>query len=237
MDPRVVRWHHFYFIMEGVFIPSEFYKDKNLNGLERDVLALYKYYTENGKYKCCSLTCQQVADEFDISVWYINKIKKHLKDLGYIRSDGGVKVIYIGIQVGSTVPTQDCTTVQSKSVLQYSGSVLQYSADCTTVQSKSVPQYTHKKEETKKEIKKEEKRPITNFDLLLDRLPKDYLTPERIDYMKEHFMDRINSTDMSCGGIDSWVIGIKNELNRVYPMDYRPEKVIPTPVSDTIDLF
>ena len=228
--------------MEGIFIPIDFYKDKNLKGMERDVLALYKYYTENGKYKCCSLTCQQIADEFDISVWYINKIKKHLKDLGYIRSDGGVKVTYIGQQVGSTVPTksvpqyrvEDCTTVQSKSVPQYRGSVPQYRVDCTTVQSKSVPQYTHKKEkEEKKEIKKEK---MSNFDLLISRLPDDYKTQERIDYLRNNFLDRINELDLTEGGtLDSWVSGIKVELNKKFPMKFVIEKK--EPVSNTIDLF
>ena len=206
--------------MEGIFIPIDFYKDKNLKGMERDVLALYKYYTENGKYKCCSLTCQQIADEFDISVWYINKIKKHLKDLGYIRSDGGVKVTYIGQQVGSTVPT--------KSVPQYRVE------DCTTVQSKSVPQYTHKKEkEEKKEIKKEK---MSNFDLLISRLPDDYKTQERIDYLRNNFLDRINELDLTEGGtLDSWVSGIKVELNKKFPMKFVIEKK--EPVSNTIDLF
>ena len=205
--------------MEGIFIPIDFYKDKNLKGMERDVLALYKYYTENGKYKCCSLTCQQIADEFDISVWYINKIKKHLKDLGYIRSDGGVKVTYIGQQVGSTVPTK---------------SVPQYRVDCTTVQSKSVPQYTHKKEkEEKKEIKKEK---MSNFDLLISRLPDDYKTQERIDYLRNNFLDRINELDLTEGGtLDSWVSGIKVELNKKFPMKFVIEKK--EPVSNTIDLF
>lgn len=206
-----------FFKIMGVFIPSEFYKDKNLKGLERDVLALYKYYTENGKYKCCSMTCQQIADEFDISVWYINKIKKHLKELGYIRSSG-VKVVYIGLQ--------DCTTVQSESVLQYR-------QDCTTVQNKTVLQYRHKKDINIE--KKEKKREMTNFDRLIGLLSEEYVTPERKEYIEEKYKDRINKLDMADGAMDGWIVGIKNELNTVFPVEFHIEKEEER--SDTIDVI
>lgn len=222
--------------MEGVFIPSEFYKDKNLNGLERDVLALYKYYTEKGSNKCCSLNSVQIAEVFNVSSRYIKRVRKHLNDLGYIRTDGGIKVTYIGLQAGSTVPTQGEPEFTPKGTTVHPGVNHSSPQRGTTVPLKGELQFTHKKEKKEKEEEKRKKEEVmTNFDLLLDRLPKDYLTPERIGYIKEHFMDRINSSDMSCGGIDSWVIGIKNELNRVYPMEYKPEKVIP--VSDSVDLF
>ena len=85
-------------------IPGEFYKDKNLKGLERDVLALYKYYTENGSNKCCSLNSVQLAEYFNVSSRYIKNVRKHLKELGYISTDGGIKVTYIGVKGGTTVP-------------------------------------------------------------------------------------------------------------------------------------
>lgn len=82
--------------MEELFIPSEFYKDKNLKGLERDILALYKYYTETENNRCCSMNSVQIAEYFNVSSRYIKSVKKHLKDLGYIRTDGGIKVYYVG---------------------------------------------------------------------------------------------------------------------------------------------
>ena len=88
-----------------ILIPGEFYKDQNLKGMERDVLALYKYYTENGKYKCCSLNNTQIAEFFNVSTRYLRTVKKHLKELGYISTDGGIKVTYLGIKVGTTAPT------------------------------------------------------------------------------------------------------------------------------------
>lgn len=213
---------------KGVFIPSEFYKDKNLKGLERDVLALYKYYTENGTSKCCCLNSVQIAEYFNVSSRYIKSVRKYLKELGYIRTDGGIKVIYVGLKGEPEFPSKG-TTVPPR--------VNQSSPQKgTTVPPKGEPQFPHKKEKKeKKEIKKEEKRKMTNFDLLIGKLPNDYLTEEKISYMKEHYMDKINSIDMSDGGFDSWITGIKIELNKMFPQEYKVEKK--EPVCDVVDMF
>lgn len=227
--------------MEYLLIPKEFYKNKELNGMERDVLALYKYYTENGNNKCCSLNNTQIAEFLNVSTRYLRMVKKHLKDLGYIRTDGGIKVIYLGVQVGSTVPTiQD---IQVGSTVPQVGSTVptdrKYSSYQvgSTVPIKQEVQFLHKKEKKeKKEIKKEEKKEMTNFDLLLTRLPENYLTQERIDYMKEHYMNKINDVDMSDGGFESWITGIKIELNKIFPQEYKIEKK-EEPKIDYIDIF
>ena len=216
--------------MEGIFIPKEFYKDTELKGLERDVLALYKYYTENGTSKCCCLNSVQIAEYFNVSSRYIKSVRQHLKELGYIRTDGGIKVIYVGLKgevqlppKGATAPPKgNCSSPQKGS----------------TAPPKGEPQLPHKKEKKdKKEIKKEEKRDMTNFEMLIGRLPDYYLTEERMDYLKKNFMDKINDADMSCGMFDCWLINIKNELNRVFPMEYKVEKVEKKEEDNTIDLF
>lgn len=216
---------------KGTFIPSEFYKDKNLNGLERDVLALYKYYTENGTSKCCSMNSVQIAEYFNVSSRYIKSVRKHLKELGYIRTDGGIKVTYIGIKGEPQFPTKG-TTVPLK--VNHSSP-----QKGTTVPPKGEPQFPHKKEKKeKKEIKKEEKGDMTNFERLIDVLPDYYLTEERMDYLKKNYMDKINGADISGGLFDFWLVNIKNELNRVFPMDYKVEKVDKKEeVNDKIDLF
>ena len=203
----------------------EFYKIKELKGTERDVLALYKYYTEKGKNKCCSMTNDQIADELNISTRYLREIKKHLKDLGYIRTDGGIKVTYLGVKGGATVP---------------GGEELQLLKGGTTApkrrsysSTKEELQLPHKKE---KKEKKEEKKGMTNLDLLLGRLPKEYLTPERIEYIKNNFMDRLNDINFNESGIlDTWVTGIKVELNKRFPMEYIEKKK--EVKSNTIDLL
>ena len=98
--------------MDGIFTPKEILKLKELSSTEKMVLALFKYFTEQGKYKCCSLTKAQIADELGISEVYIKKIKSHLKDLGYIRTDGGIKVIYLGVQGDTIVSTGGYQSIQ-----------------------------------------------------------------------------------------------------------------------------
>ena len=214
--------------MEGIFIPMEFYKDTELKGLERDVLALYKYYTENGNNKCCSLNSVQIAEMFNVSSRYIKSVRQHLKELGYIRTDGGIKVIYVGIKGEVQLPTEGTTAPPKGNCSSPQKGI--------TAPPKGEPQLPHKKEKKdKKEIKKEEKRIMTNFEMLLDKLTSDYKTPERIDYIKDKYEERINNTDLIDGVMDSWITNIKIELNQQFPMNYVIEKK--KPISNTIDLL
>lgn len=214
--------------MEGIFIPKEFYKNIELKGLERDILALYKYYTENGTSKCCCLNNSQIAEIFCVSERYLRMVKRHLRELGYIRTDGGIKVYYIGFEVGSTVPIdRKHSSYQAGSTVPQVGS---------TVPIKQEAQFLHKKDKKeKKEIKKEEKRIMTNFEMLLDKLTSDYKTPEKIDYIKDKYEERINNTDLIDGVMDSWITNIKIELNQQFPMNYVIEKK--KPISNTIDVL
>ena len=219
--------------MEGLFIPKDILKIEKLSSTEKMVLALYKYYTEKGKYKCCSMTNDQIADDICISTRQLMYIKKHLKELGYIRTDGGVKVTYIGIKGGevqltpgvkSTSPGVKSTSPGVKSTSPQVGN---------TLHPKSEVDFTHKKE---KKEKKEIKKGMTNFDRLVELLPEDYKTQERIDYIKNKYEDRINSIDSIDSAIESWVINIKIELNKVFPMEYKIH-MKKEEVSDTIDLL
>lgn len=229
---------NYFKIMEGIFIPNEILKLKDINITEKVVLSIYKYYTEQGKYKCCSLSKPQIADELGISVDYVKDIKKHLKELGYIKTDGGIRVIYLGIQVGDITPSDekqvgDITPTSGGYNTQGGGYNTHQVGDITPSEWGIYP--PHKKEkENKKEIKKE-KKVMTNFDLLIDKLPSDYKTPERIDYIKDKYEERINNTDLIDGTIDSWVTNIKIELNRVCPIEYKVEKK--KPISNTIDVL
>lgn len=213
--------------MEGIFIPKEFYKNIELKGLERDILALYKYYTENGTSKCCCLNNSQIAEIFCVSERYLRMVKRHLRELGYIRTDGGIKVYYIGFEVGSTVPIdRKHSSYQTGSTVPQVGS---------TVPIKQEAQFLHKKEKKEKKEIKKEKKVMTNFDLLLDKLPSYYKTPERIEFIKDKYEERINNTDLIDGVMDSWITNIKIELNQQFPMNYVIEKK--KPISNTIDVL
>ena len=216
------------YCMEGIFIPNEILKVKELTSTEKMVLALYKYYTEQGKNKCCSLTKPQIAEDLGISVDYVKKIKNHLKGLGYIKTDGGIRVIYVGVQGGNRVPIGgEYSTHQG---------VIEYPVGGNRVPTRGVIEYPHKKEKKEKKDKKEEKKGMTNFDLLIDKLPSEYKTQEKIDYIKNKYMDRLNELDLNIGGMfDLCLTRIKSELNQRYPMKYHI--INEEPISDTIDVL
>lgn len=203
---------------KGVFIPREIiYMDDLKSMTEKAMLAIYQYYTEQGKYKCCTLTKPQIADELNISVNTVKEFKKHLKDLGYIRTEGKNKVFYVGVQQGATAPSkpdnEQGATASPLGATAPPNQVLQHPiTGCY-----STP--LHKKEN--KEEKRNNKEGMTNFDLLLDKLPPDYHTPERIDFIKNTYLDRINEVDFNESGVlDNWVIGIKYMLDKKFPVEY-----------------
>ena len=203
--------------MEGIFIPMEILEVEEINNTEKMVLSIYRYYTVNGDLHCCTLKnediCKivQLKDESNL-----RRIKKHLKELGFIRTDGGIKVTYLGVKEDLNVPQGG-----------------QISPKGRTNKSKREDLNVPHKEEERKE--KRIKEIMTNFNLLLDKLPSDYKTPERIDYIKDKYEERINNTDLIDGTIDSWVTNIKIELNRVCPIEYKVEKK--KPISNTIDVL
>lgn len=223
--------------MEGVFIPKEILEMKDLTSSEKIVLALYKYYTDSGKYKCCTLSKPQIAKELGISIDYIKNIKKHLKDLGYISTDGGIKVTYLGVKVGDITPSSGgCQDTQGGGY-NTRGWVTEHPQVGDITPGKWVTEHPHKKEKEEKKDKKEiKKEPMTNLDLLLDRLPDDYKTPERIEYIKTNLIKKINEIDFTVGGsIDSCIPVIKDILNQVCPMDYHIVKE--EPINNTVDVF
>lgn len=218
----------FFIVMDGIFIPMDILEVEELNNTEKMVLSIYRYYTLNGDLHYCTLKneviCKMVSlkDESNL-----RRIKKHLKELGFIRTDGGIKVTYLGVKEDLNVPHKE--SGEDLNVPQGGQISPEGRTNKSKKEDKKVP---HKKEERKEKRLKEG---VTNFDLLLEHLPSDYKTPERIDYIKDKYKERINDIDLTDGIIESWVINIKNELNRTFPIDF----VIPKQEkkSDFIDMF
>lgn len=207
--------------MKGIFVPDEFLEDERLNLTECVVLSIYRYYTVEGDQHCCMLKNKDVCKKVRISERNLQFIKKHLKEMGYIRTDGGIKVTFI----------KD----RGEADFIHRGEA-DFAQGVKNGAKRGEADFIHKKEKKrkiKKEIKKEK---MTNFDLLLERLPADYKTEDRMDYMIEHYKDRINSIDVSGGIFDIWLVNVKSELNKLFPMEYKVEKV-EVKVDDTIDLF
>lgn len=216
--------------MEGIFIPMELLEINELTNTECMVLAIYRYYTVNGSLHCCTLKnediCKMVRlkDESNL-----RRIKKHLKELGYIRTDGGIRVIYLGTKGGLLSPPKEDIDVPQGGHISPEGRTYKSKREDIDV--------PHKEEERKeKRIKKEGKKGMTNLDLILDGLPQEYLTSDRIDYIKNNFIEKINKADFNEGGIlDTFIKGIKVELSKRYPIEFNIEKEVP--VCNTIDVI
>lgn len=209
-------------------IPIEFQKLEELNNTECMVLAIYRYYTVEGDLHYCSLSNEDICKMVRLKdTSNLRRIKNHLKELGYIRTDGGIKVTYVGIS-GEDIKVQkeDIKTLPGEDIKVQKMDIKVQGEDINVQKTDIKVQKTdinvlHKEEKRKEEIKKEKRSELTNYDLLLEKLPDTYKTPEKISYIKEHFMERINSVKkddlMSSGGIDTWIVNIKNILNKEYP--------------------
>ena len=89
--------NYFKIMSKGLFIPDEILLNENLKGMERILLAFYWYYTVNGDLHCCVMKNEDVCKKIGISdVRKMQRFKSHLKELGLIKTDGGIKVYYVG---------------------------------------------------------------------------------------------------------------------------------------------
>lgn len=86
--------------IKGIFIPDEFLK-LDLTHTEMLILAIYKSCTEEEPLKCCVYTNGNIAEMINVNVQTVKKAKKRLKKLGYIRTNGGIKTYYQGINKGN----------------------------------------------------------------------------------------------------------------------------------------
>ena len=80
---------------KGLFIPDEILEIEELGDKECMVLAVYWHYTVNDELHCCTLTNKEVCKKVRLKdVRRLGRIKKHLKYLGLIKTDGGMNVTY-----------------------------------------------------------------------------------------------------------------------------------------------
>lgn len=81
---------------KGIWIPTEILRDNRLDLTEKVILAIYKYYTVEGEAHCCFLTNDKIAEMIGESKRTIQRVKKNLKELNLIDSDGGIRTWYTG---------------------------------------------------------------------------------------------------------------------------------------------
>lgn len=210
---------------KGIYIPFEFFENKELNNSERIVLALYKYFCEKGKYKCCSLSNQQIAEKLNTSRRNVIDIKNHLKELGLIKSENERKVVYVDYIVNQSSPEAVSHTSLPSEPELTTTSELQLTRPVS--QSSLINVKKNKKE--KKEIKKDEE---MNLNLVIDKLPSYYRTDEMISYIKEVYGERIDNLDIENESdfdmmVDIIITQVKNSLvnNFLQPKQEEEEEV------------
>lgn len=215
-----------FFIMRGIFIPEEILRLKTLNHTEMLVLSIYKYYTEEGRLKCCKLPNEEIYQMLGMGERTFQRVKKHLKGLGYIQSNGGVSVRYSGVNGCDNGDTQ-VSKLSSKGDTCDTGSDKTDTRRVTNLSSKGDTCDTHNKEKRKKENKKEEKRVETNFDRVVEYLSYNYDTyysaPDTISLIKETFKKDIydiNNLDYEKCDVIKIASQIRNYIDK-----YKPKKV------------
>ena len=184
--------------MNGIFIPDEIKTLKTINLAEKVLLSIYWYYT-NGKLKCCKKTNEDIYNELMVSKNTFHRMKTHLKELGYIRTDGGIRVYYLGVcndvKDKEMTETEEVEEVEEK--VEEKVNKTEITENEEVVEEDIVKQDIVKQVETDKVMEKENK---TNFDKLVEQLPDEYKHEEMVKYLmseKSKDIEYINSVDFS----------------------------------------
>lgn len=176
--------------MDGIFIPNEIKTLKTINLAEKVLLSIYWYYT-NGKLKCCKKTNEDIYNELMVSKNTFHRMKTHLKELGYIRTDGGIRVYYLGVENKMTESyTEEVEEPTETDIEQVEEKVEKEIV-------KQVKTDIVKPVETDRVMEKENK---TNFDKLVEQLPDEFKHEEMVKYLmseKSKDIEYINSVDFS----------------------------------------
>lgn len=75
-----------------IVTPKWLASERNLNGNEKLLYSIYYYYTTKGKLGCCKIINEELASIIGVTVRQLKRYKKHLTDLEYIKTNGGIAV-------------------------------------------------------------------------------------------------------------------------------------------------
>ena len=205
--------------MKGIFIPDDFF-DLNLTHTEILVLSFYKYFTEKGKMKCCKQPNESIYTKLHISEKTFKKVKKHLKELGYIRTDGGIRVYYLGVENKITESdteeqiteevvepvideVEEPTETDIEPVEEVEEPVDEIVDETEITENEEVIEEDIVKPDIVKQVETDtfmEQDNKTNFDKLVEQLPDEYKHEEMVKYLmseKSKDIEYINSVDFS----------------------------------------
>ena len=203
--------------MKGFFIPLEFGKLK-LTQIEEKLLATYRYYTllKNG-YHHCALTNKKLAEMLYVNERSIKRAKKKLKDLGYIKTNGGIRVWYVGIDIEETEIVDEVEEV-NETVEEVDEVEEQFEEKVNKTESTENEEVdetddkTNNKIDNKKDIVMEK----SNVERIIDTLGDFYKTPEKLKYFydkQQEWVDKINQADYKELVVSTYASQIKLVIN------------------------
>ena len=220
----------------GVFIPDEFFK-LDLTYAEILILAIYKYYTEEGELKCSVYTNQNIADIINANVKTVERAKKRFKKLGYIRTDGGIKTYYLGINKEHDVSGDlDNLSVGMDNLSVGTDNLSVADTDNLSPHNKEEKRIKKEiiknkkrvnKEENKEEMKSELKEKQTVFDRMIPFMDQE--TKEHIDYIRERYkeqIEKINQIEELVEEDDITESYLKGQARMFKDMLYQDDKIV-----------
>ena len=193
--------------MKGFFIPLDFGKLK-LTQIEEKLLATYRYYTIKGDYHHCALTNKKIAEMLYVNERSIKRAKKKLKDLGYIKTNGGTRVWYVGIDIEETEIVDEVEEVEE----QVDKTEITENEEVDEIDNK-----TNNKIDNKKDIVMEKSK--SNIEKVIESLNPFYQDPEKLKYFYEkckvwvEYMDNLNPDEFN---YSLAVTGIKSVINEKF---------------------
>ena len=210
--------------MNGIFIPDEIKTLKTINLAEKVLLSIYWYYT-NGKLKCCKKTNEDIYNELMVSKNTFHRMKTHLKELGYIRTDGGIRVYYLGVEnkITESYTEEQITEEVVEPVIDEVEEPTETDIEPVEEVEEKAEEKVNKTEITENEevveediVKPDIVKPDivkqvetdtfmeqdnkTNFDKLVEQLPDEFKHEEMVKYLmseKSENIEYINSVDFS----------------------------------------
>ena len=211
--------------MKGFFIPLEFGKLK-LTQIEEKLLATYRYYTLKGDYHNCALTNKKLAEMLFVNERSIQRAKKHLKELGYIKTNGGIRVWYVGIDIEETETVDEVDEV-NETVDEVDKQVEeQVNKTEITENQEVIEEETDNKTNNKTDIVMEKSK--SNVEKVIESLDPFYQDPEKLKYFYEKckvWVELINNLNPNEFNYSMAVTGIKSCINKEF--GYPEVKAIP----------
>ena len=203
--------------MDGLFIPNEIAKLNTLNWTEKVLLSIY-WYRNNGKLKCCKMTNEDIYKELMVSKNTFHRMKTHLKELGYIRTDGGIRVYYLG--VGNDVKETEIT--ENEEVEEQVNEPVDEVDEVEEVDEVNEKEITENEEVDETDNKKNNKTDIvmekskSNIEQVIESLDPFYQDTEKLKYFYEKckvWVEKLDNLNPDEFNYSVAVTGIKSVIN------------------------